>query len=270
MISLTDIVQKYPDPSGEGTVTIVDGVSLTIEEPGIYMLLGPSGCGKSTVMRLMGGVRPYGVASPTSGEVTIDDVPCTGAHDDAVMVFQQYSNLPWLSVRDNVALPFRLKLWRDKVPEEEREARIDWILERVGLADRADNLPSQLSGGQNQRLALAQALVLKPRILLMDEPFGALDAQTRHEMQELLLKLLEEQQCVVVFVTHDITEALILGDRITVLSTKPATVAKEFELDAPRPRSELWLRSTVATTMRDEILDLLHSDNGGGQIRVTV
>lgn len=266
MITLKEIVQDYPDPSGEGTVRIVGGVSLIYDKPGIYMLLGPSGCGKSTVLKMMGGVRPYGVVSPTSGEVLIDGQPCEDSHDDVVMVFQSYSNLPWLTVRENVELPFTLKLWKGRASKAGVATRVDEMLARVGLSDRQGNLPAQLSGGQRQRLALAQALVLKPRILLMDEPFGALDAQTRGEMQELLVSLWEEQKCVVVFVTHDITEALLLGDRISVLSTKPAKVAAEFALDAPRPRPEMWLRGTIATTLRDQILGLLH----GGHVRVSL
>jgi len=257
-IELKDIVQEYPAPSGEGVVRIVDGVNLTFDKPAINMLLGPSGCGKSTILKMMGGVRPDGVATPTSGQVIVDGQVCADAHNDAVMVFQQYANFPWLTVRQNIEFPFRLDLWRGTVPDEEIKRRVDHILEVVDLADRQHNRPAQLSGGQNQRLALAQALVLQPRILLMDEPFGALDAQTRAEMQELLVKLWEEQQCTIVFVTHDITEALLLGDRIIVLTTRPATVAKEFHLPDARPRNDLWLRSTRIQEMEDEILNLLN------------
>lgn len=271
-VELKDIVQEYPSADGEGIVRVVDGVNLVYDKPGIHMLLGPSGCGKSTVLKLMGGVRPDGVVSPSSGEVLIDGKPCDGPHDDAVMVFQQYANFPHLSAYDNVAFPFKLKLWKNRVPAGERDARIKEVLTAVGLGDKLHHRPSQLSGGQNQRLALAQALVLRPRILLMDEPFGALDAQTRAEMQDLLVDLWREQQCLIVFVTHDITEALLLGDRVTILSTKPARVAREFDITEPRPRSDLWLRSTEANRLESEILDLLKEGNvrGGGQVRVTI
>ena len=272
MIELKNVVQDYPDPHGNGVVRVVDALSLTFEKPGIYMLLGPSGCGKSTVMRMMGGVRPFGVTSPTSGEVLIDGKPCVAAHDDAVMVFQQYANRPDLTVRENVEFPFRLGLWRRRVPPAEQKVRVDAVLERVGLADKQKNLPSQLSGGQNQRLALAQALALKPRILLMDEPFGALDAETRAGMQDLLVELWREQQCLVVFVTHDITEALRIGDRIVALSTKPARIAADLTISQPRPRSDLWLRSTEATQIEAKIIQILRADHAGekGNLRVSV
>lgn len=270
-VRLTDIVQEYPHVGGEGVHRVVDGVSLAFEAPGINMLLGPSGCGKSTILRMIGGVRPLGVVTPTSGEVFIDGVPCHGAHDDAVMVFQRYSNRPDLTVRENVAFPFRFKLWRDRVPATDAQARVQQMLEAVGLADKASLRPSQLSGGQNQRVALARALVLRPRILLLDEPFGALDAQTREEMQTLLFRLWEEQKCMIVFVTHDVTEALILGDRVIVLSTYPARIADDFRITEPRPRSSLWQRSTEAQQLEERVLRHLHAGSGArGQVRVSV
>ena len=257
-VEMKGIVQEYPAPDGDGVVRIVDGVNLSLDRPGIYMLLGPSGCGKSTILRMLGGVRPIGVKTPTEGEVLINGTRCDGPHDDAVMVFQRYANRPDLTIRDNVALPFRFKLWKERVPAEEQKKRVDDILEAVGLADKADLRPSQLSGGQNQRVALARALVLRPRILLMDEPFGALDAQTREEMQLLLIELFNAQPCVIVFVTHDVDEALALGDRVLVLSTRPARLALDIPITEPRPRAALWRRSTEATRMRDKILHQLH------------
>ncbi len=272
MIELRNIVQEYDRPNGAGRVRIIDDVSITIDKPGITMLLGPSGCGKSTLLKMMGGVRPYGVQTPTEGSVWIDGQPCTGAHPDTVMVFQQYANFPHLTVRENVAYPFRLKLWRDKVSPAERDERVTRVLEQVGLADRMDHLPSQLSGGQNQRLALAQALAVRPRILLMDEPFGALDAQIRSEMQALLVSLWQTLQCLVVFVTHDITEAQVLGDRILVLSTQPARIAADILVTEPRPRSDVWLRSTEVSRTGERIIDILRSGDahGRGSLRVTV
>ena len=273
MIEVKDVVQEYPAPEGDGTHRVLDGISLSLEAGDLNMLLGPSGCGKSTLLKLMGGVRPLGVVSPTSGTVTIDGAPCEDAHDDVVMVFQRYLNRPDLTVRQNVAFPFRFKLWRDKVPREEQERRVTEMLDAVGLADKASHRPSQLSGGQNQRVALARALVLRPKILLADEPFGALDAQIRHEMQVLLIDLMAKYPTTVVFVTHDITEALLLGDRVLVLSTPPARLADDLRIDEPRPRSEAWLRSTEATGLSERIIELLrggHGPGGGGQIRVTV
>ena len=167
-VVLKDIVQEYPADSG-GVTRVIDRVALTFDKPGINMLLGPSGCGKSTMLHMLGGVRPMGVTTPTSGSVLIDGVECHGAHDDAVMVFQRYANRPDLSVFDNVAFPFRLKLWKSRVPAGEWRQRVADMLKAVGLADKAGLRPAQLSGGQNQRVALARALVLRPKILLMDE-----------------------------------------------------------------------------------------------------
>jgi len=267
-IRLEKIVQEYP--AGAGVVRVVDQIDLALDGSGIYMLLGPSGCGKSTILRMMGGVRPIGVATPTSGTILIDGQPCTGPHDDAVMVFQRYANRPDLSVRQNVALPFRMKLWRERVPAAEASARVDQMLAAVGLADKAELRPSQLSGGQNQRVALARALALRPRILLMDEPFGALDAQTREEMQRLLHRLHAEQPCAIVFVTHDVSEALLLGDRVIVLSSQPARIADDFTVAEPRPRSSTWQRSTEGVRFEQRILEHLTQSGSKGQLRVSV
>jgi ABC-type nitrate/sulfonate/bicarbonate transport system ATPase subunit len=269
-VVLENIVQEFPDPGGGPPVRVVDDLSLRLDGPGINMLLGPSGCGKSTVLRMMGGVRPIGITSPSSGSVRVNGAPCDGPHDDAVMVFQHYVNRPDLSVWDNVAFPFSLKLWQGRLSKGEVKQRVDHILQAVGLADKAALRPAQLSGGQNQRVALARALVLRPRILLMDEPFGALDAQTREDMQALLVSLWQELQCLVVFVTHDVTEALLLGDRVVVLSTRPARIADDFVIPEPRPRSSTWQRSTEAVRMEERILEQLHKSAGRGQVRVSI
>jgi ABC-type nitrate/sulfonate/bicarbonate transport system ATPase subunit len=269
-VELRDIVQSFPKPDGPGINTIVDGVNLSFDKPGINMLLGPSGCGKSTILRMMGGMRPFGVATPTSGQVLIDHKPCHGPHDDAVMVFQRYANRPDLTIEDNVSLPFRFGLWKQRVSASEAAERVTEILAAVGLADKRKLRPHQLSGGQNQRVALARALVLRPRILLMDEPFGALDAQTREEMQHLLIALHQTHPCLVVFVTHDVTEALLLGDRVILLSTQPARVADDFTIEEERPRSATWLRSTAVKQLEDRILSQLHASTGRGQVRMTV
>ncbi len=269
VITLDRVVQEFARPEG-GVNRVIDELSLSFTGPSINMLLGPSGCGKSTLLYMMGGVRPQNLVIPTSGTVTIDGQRCDDAHDDAVMVFQRYANRPDLSVYDNVGFPFRLKLWRDRVPKAERRDKILHMLEAVGLADKAKLLPNQLSGGQNQRIALARALLLKPRILLMDEPFGALDAQTREGMQRLLVELYRENPCLIVFVTHDVTEALLLGDRVVVLSTQPARIADDFEINTPKPRDSGWLRMPEAMALEQRILSRLHQAAGRGNVRVTV
>lgn len=270
-IELRTVSQDYPGANGQGTLRVVDSISLSLQNPAINMLLGPSGCGKSTILRMMGGVRPIGVQTPTSGDILIDGQPCYGAHDDAVTVFQRYSNRPDLTVWENVAYPFKLKLWKRKLARSEWEQRVRETLDNVALSDKKDMLPSQLSGGQNQRVALARALVLRPRILLMDEPFAALDAQTRQEAQILLARLHELHPCLIVFVTHDVTEALLLGDRIILLSTQPAQIADDFSITEPRPRSSAWRRSTEAVKLEERILDSLHSRSPGrGSVSVTI
>ena len=167
-LELRNITQEFRSADGNGTLRIIEDVTLHFEKPSINMLLGPSGCGKSTLLRMMGGVRPIGTASPTSGEVRIGGTPCHGPHNDSVMVFQRYANRPDLTVRENVAFPFKLKLWRSKIDRKQAHERVDEMLDAVGLAEKAALRPAQLSGGQNQRVALARALVLPTR----DPPDG--------------------------------------------------------------------------------------------------
>ncbi|MEO5625178.1 MAG: ATP-binding cassette domain-containing protein [Dokdonella sp.] len=269
-LKLTHIVQDYPSPDGGAPNRVIDDVSMAFDGPSINMLLGPSGCGKSTLLRMMGGVRPSDVVTPTSGTIEINGGPCDDAHDEVITVFQRYANRPDLNVFENVAFPFRFKLWQQRVSKAESTRRVHEIIEAVGLADKERLLPSQLSGGQNQRVALARALVLQPRVLLMDEPFGALDAQTRGDMQELLIKLHRQQPCLIVFVTHDVTEAMILGDRVIVLSTQPGRVADDFVIDEKQPRPALWLRSTEGVTLQQRILAQLHQAAGHGRVTVSV
>ena len=268
-IELRNICQEYPPQNGQPALRVLENINLTIDKPSVTMLLGSSGCGKSTLLRMMGSVRPLGVPTPTSGEVLINGVPCDGPHDDAVMVFQRYANRPDLSVWDNVAFPFTLKLWRDRYKRSEWQKMVEDALADVGLTDKKNMRPAQLSGGQNQRVALARALVLRPKILLMDEPFGALDAQTRTETQLLLTELHRQHPCAVVFVTHDVSEALLLGDRVVVLSSQPAKIADDFEITEPRPRPATWRRSSEAVRLEERILDHLHA-GGQGQVRVSL
>ena len=269
LVSATNIVQEYAQPDGK-TLRVLDDVSLTFEQPSINMLLGPSGCGKSTLLRMLGGVRPWNVATPTSGRVEIEGQACAGPHADAVMVFQHYSNRPDLTVWQNVMYPFRFQEWKRRVSEKEAEQRVDQMLSEVGLADKKALFPAQLSGGQNQRVALARALVLRPKVLLMDEPFGALDAQTRSHMQLLLAKLHEVHRCLVVFVTHDVTEALLLGDRVIVLSTQPAKIIDDFRIEARQPRSPDWLNGVEVREMHERVVGHLRAAGAHGNVRVTV
>lgn len=254
MIELKNIVQSYGDN------VVISDISLTLKS-GITMLLGPSGCGKSTLLRMMGGVRSFSVKSPTSGQVYVNGKECNGPHDDAVTVFQQYANRPDLNVIDNVSFPFRTKLWKSKIPLKDQYERANEILKEVDLSDKADMYPYQLSGGQNQRVAIARALVLRPKILLMDEPFGALDAQTRVDMQQMLIRIWQTHQCNIVFVTHDIDEALLLGHRIIVLSTRPAKISEDISIDTPHfVRTKMWMTSSTINMYRDTILSALDGE----------
>ena len=269
-LSLQNICQEFPSPGGGPPNRVIHDISLSFNQPGINMLLGPSGCGKSTMLHMMGGVRPFDVRTPTSGKVLIDDQACNEPHPDAVMVFQQYSNRPDKTVWENIYFPFTLGLWRRRVSSAEAKQRTEAMLASVGLSDKRDLYPHQISGGQNQRVALARALVLRPRILLMDEPFGALDAQTREEMQVLLANLYKDNPCLVMFVTHDVTEALILGDRVIVFATQPAIVSDDFAITVPRPRDSAWMRSAEATALQERVLSRLHQASAGkGSLRVS-
>lgn len=262
-ITLKNVVQKYGDK------LVLDNISLNLNGPSMTMLLGPSGCGKSTLMHMMGGVRPLNVKTPTSGEIHVLGAPCDDVHPDVSMVFQSYANRPDLTVWENVFFPFRLKLFSG-VPKGTAETRCREMLKAVGLDDKLKHRPSQLSGGQNQRLALARSLVMQPKVLLMDEPFGALDPKTRSEMQELLIKLYEEFPCLIVFVTHDVTEAIRLGDRVLVMSPAPAKIADDFQIATPKNARKGWLDGSEARALEQRILGLLHTVDGSGQVRVTV
>ena len=220
------------------------------------MLMGPSGSGKSTLMRMVGGVRPVDVQTPTSGTILIHDVPCVTQSEEAITVFQQYTNRPDKTVRENVGFPFQFKVWKKRVAKAEQDKRVQGLLEEVGLADKADLYPSQLSGGQNQRVALARAMVTQPSILLMDEPFSALDPFIREDMQKLLLELQKVHSMFVVFITHDVQEALTVGDRIVILSTQPATIVDDISLTIPKPRG-LWLQTTEAKDYKQRVMSKL-------------
>lgn len=267
-IQLINVIQDFPKPDG-GYTRVIENLNLTIDKIGIFMIFGPSGCGKSTILHMLGGVRPMNIKTPTSGKVLIDGQECNIERDDTIMVFQKYSNRPDLTVYDNVMFPFTLKFWKKTVSKSEAKERVQNMLKAVGLEDKKDLYPSQLSGGQNQRVALARALVLRPKILLLDEPFGALDSQTRTEMQKLLFELYKENPCIMFFVTHDVTEALMLGDKIVLLSTQPATVTDIFDIQEVRPRYK-WIHSEEATNLEKRILTQLYNKNGVGQIRVSI
>ncbi|MGP3696250.1 ABC transporter ATP-binding protein [Rhodobacter sp. NSM] len=209
---------------GASRMPALDRISLTLGRDEVVVVLGPSGCGKTTLLRLVAGLIP-----PDAGSVTIDGRPPMPGRDTA-MVFQSFRLIPWKTARENIvfALP--------RLPRTEALERADDYLGLVGLSRFAKSWPAQLSGGMRQRLALARALAAEPAILLMDEPFASLDAQSRELMQVELMRLLERRPATVLFVTHSVDEALILADRILLMSPRPGRVVEEVEVTFPRPR----------------------------------
>ncbi|GLK69749.1 ABC transporter ATP-binding protein [Hansschlegelia plantiphila] len=203
----------------------LSNVSLSVSEGRILAIVGGSGCGKSTLLRAIAGLD-----SPTSGEALLDGSRIIGPREEIGLVFQEPRLLPWLTVRGNVGFGLEGR------PDAERRALVDEALERVGLLDKAEVWPRQLSGGQAQRAALARALVVRPKVLLLDEPFSALDAITRADLQDHLLELWAAFRATLVLVTHDVEEAVLLADEIVVMSSRPGRVFEQVAVDLPRPR----------------------------------
>jgi len=261
-LELKDLFISYTDRDGRN-VQAVEDVSLTIaNKPGVGELavfLGPSGCGKSTILKAIAGLL-----TPDSGEILIDGVPLTGETGrDRGMVFQSYTSFAWRSVRRNVEYGLELQ----GVPKAERRKQAAEIIEQVGLKDFAESLPKQLSGGMKQRVAIARTVVNKPKLILMDEPFGALDPQTRWGMQSLILDVLRTQDNTVLFVTHDVSEAVFLADVIFVLSHRPARVLHRIEVPYFESREPNVKQSAEFKRVEDHVLDLLQSLNVKGNIR---
>ncbi|QXI55457.1 ABC transporter ATP-binding protein [Pseudomonas alvandae] len=231
----------------------VQGLDCQIEAGQFVCILGPSGCGKSTLLGALAGHL-----QPSTGTLKVDAVPVVGPSPQRGMVFQQHTLFPWRSVRDNVAFGLKMR----GLGKLERHRAADEILALVGLEGFAGHWPDQLSGGMQQRVEIARVLVNRPRLLLMDEPFGALDALTRLNMQELLLDIWTRIRTTVVFVTHDIDEALFLADRLLVMSPRPGRIIEDLRLDFPRPRTtELVTRPEFARLKR-HCLELLRHEDG--------
>jgi NitT/TauT family transport system ATP-binding protein len=261
-LELKDLFISYTDRKGN-RVQAVENVSLTLSnKPGVGELavfLGPSGCGKSTILKAI-----CGLLEPDSGQVLIDGQPVEGTGRDRGMVFQSYTSFGWRTVRKNVEYGLELQ----KVPAPERKKRAMEILQQVGLQDFAEALPKQLSGGMKQRVAIARTLINHPKLMLMDEPFGALDPQTRWGMQTLILDVLRKQDNTVLFVTHDVSEAVYLADVIFVLSHRPARVLHRIEVPYFEERDAALKQSAKFKQIENHVLELLHSLQVKGNIRV--
>ncbi len=235
------------------TTHALSNVDLHVDDGEMVCLLGASGCGKSTLLSIIGGLE-----AATAGEVHVDGDLVIGPGSDRGMVFQAYSLFPWKTVAENVAFGLEIA----KVPKQRRKERVDELLGIMGLTDFADGLPRELSGGMRQRVAIARALAPEPDVLLLDEPFGALDAHTRRAMQEFLLTVWKRTGTTIVMVTHDVEEAIYLAQRIYVLAPRPGRVAEVIDVPFGRDRGPRLQRDARFLDLRDDLSDLLLTASG--------
>jgi NitT/TauT family transport system ATP-binding protein len=249
ILEVRDLVKTFTTGEGD-TVLALDRVSFQTHRRELLCVIGPSGCGKSTLARLIAGLDPH-----TGGHVLLDGKPVDGPGPDRGMVFQGYTLFPWLTVLKNVMFGLEVSQGMSR-SSAEPEAR-SW-LDLVGLSKFADSYPHELSGGMKQRVAIARALANRPRILLMDEPFGALDAQTRAQMQSYLLQIWKQVDVTIIFITHDLDEAVYLADRILVLDAHPGRVRELMEVAVPRPRHLGQCFSPTFIAARRHLEELIH------------
>lgn len=234
-IAIRDVTMDYPSPDG-GVKHVLDGISYDVPEGHFVSIVGPSGVGKTTLLRLL-----TGLAQPTSGQIDVRGERLTGAPKGLSVVLQDYTRslMPWLTVEKNIGLPLR----GQGLSKAERADRISSSLAEVGLEGNGKAYPWQLSGGMQQRVSIARALAVRPSILVMDEPFASVDAQTRFDLEDLVLKVRDDFRITTIMVTHDIDEATYLSDDVVVLYGKPAKVAEVVTVDLPFPRSQIETRN---------------------------
>jgi ABC-type nitrate/sulfonate/bicarbonate transport system ATPase subunit len=252
-LRIADLGVTYIDRHGHATEAVKEITLDILDKPGIgeiVVFLGPSGCGKSTLLKAVAGILP-----PTRGEILVDGEPVTDVGRDRGMVFQAYTSFAWLTVRDNVEYGLRLR----GVPADERRTQSDKYLQSVGLADFADRYPKDLSGGMKQRVAIARTLINKPKLVLMDEPFGALDPQTRWGMQSLLLDVSRTEDNTILFVTHDVSEAVYLADTIYVLAPRPTRILHRIDVPFFQNRDIALKSSSEFRKVEKQLLDLLYA-----------
>ena len=251
-LQIRDLHVTYRSREGND-VEAVRGVDLSIEDkPGvgeIVVFLGPSGCGKSTILKAIAGLLP-----PTGGEILVDGAPVSGVGRDRGMVFQTYTSFGWMTVRENVEYGLKLQ----GVPKAARREQSQRYLEAVGLAEFAESYPKALSGGMKQRVAIARTLINRPKLLLMDEPFGALDPQTRWGMQGLLIDISRKEDNTIVFVTHDVSEAVYLADTVFVLSARPARILHRIDVPHFTERDLALKTKPIFRDVEQHLLDLLY------------
>ena len=245
-------ITKVFEEKNKAPLTALKDICIEVDQSDFVVLVGPSGCGKSTLLNIIAGLE-----KATRGQVLVDGKPVKGPGADRGMVFQGYSLFPWLTVQKNVE--FGLKMQKVGTKEQEETARK--YLSMVGLEGFENALPKQLSGGMKQRVAIARTLAANPEVLLMDEPFGALDAQTRVVMQELLAGISRKTRNTILFITHDIDEAILLGNRIYVMSRRPGTVRKEIRVDLSGERNHNMLVDPHFLEIKKEIMDMLWQES---------
>jgi NitT/TauT family transport system ATP-binding protein len=252
-LRLDDLGVTYIDRRGDRTEAVREVTLDIADKPGcgeIIVFLGPSGCGKSTILKAVAGLLP-----PTRGEVLVDGKSVTDVGRDRGMVFQTYTSFSWLTVRDNVEYGLKLQ----GVPKAKRREVSDVYLEKVGLADFANRFPKDLSGGMKQRVAIARTLINKPKLVLMDEPFGALDPQTRWGMQSLLLDVSRSEDNTILFVTHDVSEAVYVADTVYVLAPRPTRILHRVDVPAFETHGISLKSTTEFRNVEKRLLDLIYS-----------
>src|ERR1700756_48102 len=268
-IAVRNVAKTFRLADGK-EVDALEGINLEIEDAysregrdigEFRVLLGPPGCGKSTLLRLIAGLD-----RADSGDVIVNEQPVHGPGKDRGMVFQKYTSFPWLTVAGNIA--YGLKI--NGVPEAKRKETVAQLVEAIGLSGFENAYPETLSGGMQQRVAIARTLALRPAVILMDEPFGALDAQTRSEMQQLLLKVWDETASTILFVTHDVEEAIYLADRIFIMSAHPGTIVEDVQVPFDRPRDLSLKQRNEFHDLQNYVLGRLRKAPGNGQVRVSV
>ncbi len=252
-LKVTNLQKIFPARTRRGNdVVALKDINLEVKESEFVVMVGPSGCGKSTLINMIGGLE-----KATEGQIQIDGKDVTEPGADRGMVFQGYSLFPWLSVRKNVEFGLKMK----GVPKKEREQTAREFIKLIGLTGFENAFPKQLSGGMKQRVAIARTLANHPEILLMDEPFGALDAQTRVVMQELLAKISRETKNTILFITHDIDEAILLADRIYVMSRRPGTIREVLTVEMEGERNHEMLVTPEFLKMKQKIMDMLWQES---------
>ncbi|MEZ7196952.1 ABC transporter ATP-binding protein [Pseudodesulfovibrio karagichevae] len=253
MLSIDNLGKVFD--SNKGEVTALEDINLTVDRGELAVIVGPSGCGKSTLLNIVAGLE-----GASSGAAVLEGEPITGPGADRGMVFQSYTLFPWLTVRKNVEFGLRLK----GVPPAERAEIARKYINLVGLAEFENALPKELSGGMKQRVAIARVLANKPVMLLMDEPFGALDAQTRLLLQELLLDVWRKESSTILFITHDIDEAILLADNVYIMSRRPGRIKAKVPVDIARPRDHKASLTPEFSRVKAQIMDLLWEEISAG------